>query len=106
MSRFVRGRVYLVDSPSAPDAKFYVIVSNNTRNRNLVSALGVRLTTSSVPALPTVVPLSSADPLVGFVLCDAITELFDDEIKKESGALSPKTMRLINEGLMNALALA
>ena len=62
----LRGQVFRVDLGHG--AKPWLIVSNNARNRNLETVVAVRVTTTSKHAnVPTVVPLSSADPLVGYV---------------------------------------
>ncbi|UQX13467.1 hypothetical protein [Candidatus Mycobacterium methanotrophicum] len=49
--------------------------------------------------MPTVVPLTAADPLVGFVLVDDIAQLYHDEL----GALSSPTMQEISKALRIAL---
>lgn len=105
MSQFVRGRVYLVELQHIDKPKYFVVVSNNRRNRTLPSALGVRITSQDKPSMPSIVPLSEGEILQGCVMCDDITELWDDEIKKDIGALSSRAMYAVNEGLKAALAL-
>jgi mRNA interferase MazF len=98
----LRGQVYRVDLGHGP--KPWLVVSNNSRNRNLDTIIGARITTTGTHArLPTVVPLSNADPLVGFVLCDDLIPLYRDELSDELGALSPPTMRAVSAGLRIAL---
>ena len=103
----VRGRVYGAIIREDLGEKYYLVVSNNRRNRALADVLVVRLTTSPKPALPTIVDMVAADaPLVGRVLCDDIEALYKDEITREIGALSVGTMRRVDSGLAAALSLA
>ncbi|HEY5881064.1 MAG TPA: type II toxin-antitoxin system PemK/MazF family toxin [Nakamurella sp.] len=102
MSVPLRGQVYRVDLGHG--AKPWVVVSNNARNRNLETSLAVRITTIDKPAnLPTVVPLSSADPLVGYVLVDDIIQLHRNELVTPLGSLAPATMQLVSAALRIAL---
>jgi mRNA interferase MazF len=80
-------------------------VSNNARNRKLQDSLAVRLTTTVKPDLVSIVVLSSADPLVGRVLCDDIVSIFHDELRRDVGALSSATMSQVAVGLRFALSL-
>ncbi|MGQ0630424.1 MAG: hypothetical protein ACT4P1_05235 [Sporichthyaceae bacterium] len=57
------------------------------------------------PALPSIVPLALDDPVTGRILCDDVIQLWPDEVRRELGALSPATMRAVNEGLKVALGL-
>jgi mRNA interferase MazF len=101
----LRGLVYRVDLGHG--SKPWVVVSNNVRNRNLESVLAARVTTTQKNAhLDTVVPLTSSDPLVGFVLCDDIVPLYRDELGNSLGGLGPDTMRRVNVGLRVAFAIA
>jgi mRNA interferase MazF len=85
-------------------AKPWVILSNNSRNRNLDTVLAARITTTSKSAhVPTVVPLTSSDPLVGFVLVDDIMQLYHDELTDSLGTLSPPTMQEISKAIRIAL---
>jgi mRNA interferase MazF len=85
-------------------AKPWVILSNNSRNRNLDTVLAARITTMSKNAhLPTVVALTAADPLVGSVLVDDIVQLYHDGLTESLGALSPSTMLEISKALRIAL---
>ena len=104
MSSYVRGNVYFVDTDFG--TKPYLIVSNNARNKAFDSAIAVRITTTAPKRpRPSIVPLSNNDPLVGFVLCDSIATLWDDEPAIHSGALSPTTMYNVAEGLKAAFAI-
>ena len=106
VTTLVRGRVYRARPQGFADDKFFVVVSNNARNRNLQSTLVVRFTTSKKPALPSIIEIPDHEVLPGGrVVCDDIYELFDDEVKADVGAVSLATMTLIGEGLKAALAL-
>jgi mRNA interferase MazF len=100
----LRGQVYSVDLGHG--RKPWLVVSNNARNRNLESVLAARITTTRKHReLPTVIPLGADDPLVGFVLCDDIVQLYRDELTRPQGALSPPTVKAVSDGLRIALAL-
>lgn len=102
----VRGRVYSAELAGIDGRKPFAIVSNNRRNARLGSALGVRVTTSPKPAIPSVVDLPAGEVLAGWVVCDDITELFPDEIRADLGALSAPTMARVDAGLAAALGLS
>ncbi|MFV0494123.1 type II toxin-antitoxin system PemK/MazF family toxin [Mycobacterium sp.] len=98
----MRGQAFRVDLGHG--AKPWVILSNNSRNRNLDTVLAARITTTSRNAhVPTVVPLAAADPLVGFVLVDDIVQLYHDELAHPLGTLSVPTMQEISMALRIAL---
>lgn len=98
----LRGQVFRVDLGHGP--KPWLVVSNNARNRNLETVLAVRITrTSKHAAVPTVVVLSSADPLVGFVVVDDLIQLYRDELTVALGALSATTMSAVSAAIRIAL---
>lgn len=97
-----RGQVYRCDLGYG--AKPWLVVSNNARNRLLSDVIAIRLTTT-VRELPTWVKLSTADPLTGYANADCIEQLGKDELGDYLGALTPATMRTINQALAVALAL-
>jgi len=98
----VRGQVYGVDLGHG--RKPWVVVSNNARNRNLDTCLAARITTTGKHAhVPTVVTLSSADPLVGCVLVDDLVQVYRDELTTSLGSLAPATMLQISTALRIAL---
>jgi mRNA interferase MazF len=103
VNTLTRGRVYYADLGAGD--KPYLVVSNNSRNQRLSSALVVRVTTSAKPDLESIVELSPQDPLVGRVLCDNINVLYADEVKRDGGALSLPTMVRVAAGLRAALAI-
>jgi mRNA interferase MazF len=83
----------------------FVVVSNNQRNRNLDSALGVRLTTSSKPPISSIVAIPSSENFTGYVVCDDITEIWEDEVLAVVGGFTPATMQAVNRGLAAALGM-
>ena len=98
----LRGQVFRVDLGHG--AKPWVVVSNNARNRNLETVLAARITTTGKHvSLPTVVPLSSADLLVGFVLVDDLIQLYRDELTVALGALTATTMSEVSAAIRIAL---
>lgn len=100
-----RGQLFWVDLGHG--RKPWVIVSNNPRNRNLDTVLAARITTTAKHAtLPTWVALSAEDPVSGFVLTDDIVPLYrDTDLTQPAGALGPRTMAAVNEGLRISFAL-
>lgn len=84
--------------------KPWLVVSNDPRNRLLSDVVAIRLTTTA-RELPTWVKLSPVDPLMGYANADCIEQLGKDELGEYLGALSPGSMRKINQALATALAL-
>ena len=101
----VRGRVYAAVIPPLETEKYFLVVSNNQRNAALPQALGVRLTTSAKPQLASIIELSSQEPFTGRALCDDIVELYEDEVRRDLGAMSPQAMLAIGLGLRSALGI-
>jgi mRNA interferase MazF len=102
LNRGLRSQAYRVDLGYG--LKPWVILSNNSRNRNLDTVLAARITTTSKNAhVSTVVPLTAADPLVGFVLVDDIVPIYHDELTESLGTLSSPTMQEISKALRIAL---
>ena len=102
----LRGRVYAVRAEHLDGEKFFVIVSNNGRNGALPQVLAVRVTTSRKDPRPSIVPLPRGEVVVGNVLCDDISEIWEGEITRDLGALSRPTMQRIDRALKFALALS
>jgi mRNA interferase MazF len=98
-----RGQVFRCDLGYG--LKPWLVVSNNARNRVLSDVIAVRLSTTTRD-LPTWVKLTPADPLAGFANCDCIEQLGKDELGEYLGALSPESMRRVNQAVAIALALA
>jgi mRNA interferase MazF len=84
--------------------KPWLVVSNNARNRLLSDIVAIRLTTTARD-LPTWVTLSAADPLTGYANADCIEQLAKDDLGEYLGALSPASMRAVNQALAVAMAL-
>jgi mRNA interferase MazF len=101
----LRGRVYAARLAHMDEDKYFLVVSNNRRNRNLPQALAVRLTTSAKPALPSIVQLSHPEAFVGSVVCDDIVEIWEDEVRRDLGALTAAALTAVNRGLAAALDL-
>lgn len=107
MSRLVRGRIYRARPQGMAQDKYFLVVSNNARNRALESVLVVRFTTSAKPRLPSIVEIPADETLPGGrVVCDDIYDLYDDEVTEDLGALSPSTMHAVGLGLRAALGLS
>ncbi|MDK8796706.1 type II toxin-antitoxin system PemK/MazF family toxin [Corynebacterium sp. MSK044] len=101
---FLRGQIYWLDLGYGE--KPWIVVSNNSRNRALGSALVARVTTSHKPPLPSIVELDSQDPVVGSVICDDIETIYFDDEPRFGGAVSLETLKRINAALRVALGLA
>ena len=101
---FLRGQIYWLDLGFGDNP--WVVVSNNSRNRALGSALVARVTTTPKPPLPSIVELGAGDPLVGSVICDDIETIYLDDEPRFGGAVTPQTLRKINSALLVAFGLA
>jgi len=99
-----RGQVVRADV-GLDEPKLFVVVSNDRRNRRLSDVLAARLTTSVKPSIPSIVDLGPQDGLSGRVVCDDLLPIYDDEVIGVVGALSPRTMRAVDRGLVAALGL-
>lgn len=102
---FLRGQIYAAMLPGMHDEKYYVVVSNNARNRTLRTALVVRVTSSDKPDLASIINVPAGEPVSGRVLCDDIEDMWEGDVRDLVGAFSPATMRLIDAGLSAALGL-
>ena len=96
-----RGQVYRCDLGYG--LKPWLVVSNNSRNRLLFDLIAIRLTTTARD-LPTWVKLSQADPLTGYANADCIEQLGKDELGDYLGALTPASMRNVNQAPSQATA--
>ena len=101
----VRGRVYAAKLEHIPGEKYYLVVSNNRRNRQLPQVLAARLTTSPKTPRPSVVELDHREVFTGRVLCDDIEALYPDEVTRDLGALTPGAMAHVEDGIRAALDL-
>ena len=107
MTNLVRGRIYgaVLQGLEGVGEKYFLVVSNNQRNKALDSVLAVRLTATATPALASIVEMASTDAFSGQVVCDDIVELWPDEIRRDLGAVTHETMRNVGDGLRAALTL-
>lgn len=83
-----------------------LVVSNNVRNTQLPEVLAVRITTTPKLPMASIIELPTGEPQVGRILCDRITVIYEDEVVKELGAVSPPTMRAVEAGLKHGLGIA
>ena len=102
----LRGRVYAARLSNLDEDKYFLVVSNNRRNNQLPQVLAVRLTTTPKPDLPSIVRLGQAEAFTGSVICDDIVEIWQDEVRRDLGALSHQAMEAVGRGLMAALDLS
>lgn len=101
----LRGQVLQVAIADVPEPKLCVVVSNNRRNNALQTALVVRLTSSTKPDIPSIVPIPNNEVFYGVAVCDDIFEVFEDEVLAVRGGLTPATLAAIGDGLRAALDL-
>jgi mRNA interferase MazF len=96
----------MVDIPEAGGEKPFLVVSNNSRNRNLDSVIGARVSTSpNRPVeIPSIVPIDDQGSVVGHVVCDDLTTIAKRRLKRMVGALPPRVMADVGAGLRSALA--
>jgi mRNA interferase MazF len=86
--------------------KRFVVVSNNVRNRQLNDVLGVRLTTSHKPDLPSIVafPDGVAPGLArSYAVADDIWPLYKIDMTGPIGALTPAQMSAVESAMRVAL---
>ena len=101
----LRGRVYAAKLSNIKNEKYFVVVSNNQRNSRLPQVLAVRLTASPKPRIPSIVELGNGEVFLGRAVCDDIVELYEDEILRDLGVLSPGAMSNLGAGLKAALSI-
>lgn len=92
----------MVDTPYGE--KPYLIVSNQTRNRNLDSILCARVTTSpNRPDIPSIISIEARGAVVGSVLCDDIVQVEKTRLKRRmSNSFPPTEMERFCEGIFAA----
>ena len=106
MAEMIRGRVYRAHLTHIGEDKYFLVVSNNRRNRAFEQVLAARLTTTPPRAeRPAMVPLGPDEVMTGWVSCDDIEILYDDEVRADLGAISASAMRRVEAGLRAALGL-
>jgi mRNA interferase MazF len=107
MTDLLRGRIYRAHLAHIGEDKFFLVVSNNRRNRAFEQVLAARLTTTPPRhERPAVVPLGRDEVMSGWVSCDDIETIYDDEVLADLGALTTQSMRRVEAGLRAALGMA
>ncbi|MFL6073765.1 MAG: type II toxin-antitoxin system PemK/MazF family toxin [Mycobacteriales bacterium] len=99
----LRGRIYAVRAHG--QERYCLVISNNQRNQRFPDVLAVWLTAVDGPVTASAVALPPGEPLVGRALCDAIEAVVTKRIARDLGAVSPRTMRRVGDGLRAALGL-
>lgn len=106
MADMLRGRIYRAHLGHIGADKFFLVVSNNRRNRAFDQVLAARLTTTPPrDSRPAMVPLGPDEVMTGWVSCDDIETIYDDEVRADVGAVTPSTMRRVEEGLRAAFGM-
>ena len=99
MADIFRGQVYLAKHPDLEDKKYFLVVSDNRRNKKLNTVLCVRLTTTDKSGIPTCVAIPKHEGMGGFVVCDDIYIFLEDELVKPATSLTDRTMYLVEQAL-------
>lgn len=101
----LRGQVWLAELENE-GSKPWIIVSHNARNKNFGSVLAVRVTTSNHRAhLDTVMELPEGECVHGWVVCDSLTEIWNEDFKSAEplGAVSRTVLKALQPHLLAAL---
>jgi mRNA interferase MazF len=104
--QFYRGEVYAANFPDVGEEKYWVVVSNNGRNRGFEDALVVRVTTTTPKPHPSWAVLPRNECVQGAVVCDDIVRMYPEDNPRRLGALSQRAMDSVNAGLKAALGLS
>ncbi|MEY4990259.1 MAG: hypothetical protein RIS08_485 [Actinomycetota bacterium] len=100
MTEVLRGQVYLALHPDLEEKKYFLVVSNNKRNKALGSALCLRITTTDKRNIPTCVALpKSKEGLTGFIVCDDVYLFYTDELGSPVTAVTDAIMRDVESAL-------
>ena len=106
MTEMLRGRIYRAHLSHIGEDKYFLVVSNNRRNRAFGQVLAARLTTTPPKdERPAMVPLGPGEIMTGWVSCDDIEVLYDDEVRADLGAITAPAMRRVEAGLRAALGM-
>jgi mRNA interferase MazF len=107
MSTMLRGRIYRAHLSLIGEDKFFLVVSNNRRNRAFQNVLAVRLTTTPPRgSRPAMVALHRGEIMTGWASCDDVETIFDDEVRADLGAVTPAGMQRVEAGLRAALGMS
>ena len=102
----LRGRIYRAHLGHIGEDKFFLVVSNNRRNRAFEQVLAARLTTTPPRAeRPAMVPLGPGEVMTGWISCYDIETGYDDEVRADVGAITAQAMRRVETGLRAALGM-
>jgi mRNA-degrading endonuclease toxin of MazEF toxin-antitoxin module len=102
----LRGHVYRAHLSHIGEDKIFLVVSNNRRNRAFQQVLMARLTTTPPPQpRPAMVPLGNGEVMTGWVSCDDIEIVYDDEVRADLGAITSAAMQRVEAGLRAALGM-
>lgn len=106
MTEMLRGRIYRAYLSHIGEDKHFLVVSNDRRNRAFEQVLAARLTTTAPRAeRPAMVPLGPGEIMAGWVSCDDIEVLYDDEVHADLGAITAAAMRRVEAGLRAAFGM-
>src|SRR5258708_8476456 len=106
MTDLLRGRVYRAHLGHIGEDKYFLVVSNNRRNRAFGQVLAVRLTTTKPrDSRPAMVELGPDEVMTGWASCDDIETVYDDEIRADMGAVTAQTMHRVEAGLPAAFGM-
>jgi mRNA interferase MazF len=107
MTDLLRGRIYRARLSHIGEDKYFLVVSNNRRNRAFEQVLAVRLTTTKPrDSRPALVELGVGEVMTGWASCDDIEAVYEDEAHADMGAIAAQTMRRVEAGLRAALGMA
>jgi mRNA interferase MazF len=103
----LRGRIYRAGLSHIGEDKYFLVVSNNRRNRAFEQVLAVRLTTTKPrDGRPAMVEIGPDEVMTGWASCDDIETVYDDEVRADLGAVTAQTMRRVEGGLRAALGMS
>ena len=100
MNEVLRGQVFLALHPDLNEKKFFVVVSNNKRNRALDSVLCLRITSTDKSHIPTCVSIpANMSSLSGYIVCEDVYLFYKDELGRHVTALTDPTMSEVESAL-------
>ncbi len=106
MTDLLRGRVYRAHLGHIEEDKYFLVVSNNRRNRAFGQVLAVRLTTTKPrDGRPAMVELGPGEAMTGWASCDDIETIYGDEVRADMGPVTAQTMHRVEAGLRAALGM-
>ncbi len=106
MAEILRGQIYLAKHPDLDDKKYFVVASNNRRNKSLGSVLCLRVTSTDKKYIPTCVELTSnVEGLGGYIVCDDVYLFYAAELESPVTALTDATMSRVEVALKKVFAI-